>query len=289
MSKINLNARVNNLFSKILYLIPDKFFCKITYILKHKRFPNVKSPIYFNDKLLNLKLTERTDFYKTIVNKFDVRKYIAENIGAEYLIPIIGIYEKAEDIVFDNLPSKCVIKITNGSQNNIICTDKQKINWAKQVNRLNKWLKFDYYKRTREWPYKDQQAKILIETFLDNDSCPLMDYKFWCFNGKPKIVQIDIDRFVSHKRDFYDIEFNNKLDIKVTYPNSNKKMLKPDNYDLMVSLVKKLSKRFKFVRVDLYNTDGKIYFGELTLYPGNCNEVIYPIKYEEILGSYLKI
>lgn len=284
---MKLTKNIKNLLATILSVLPDKLFCTITFLLKNRRFPALNKPKYFNDKLLWLKLNRRDPIQNTMVDKFGVREYIKDQIGGEYLIPLIGVYDKVEDVDFDRLPSKFVLKITNGSQNNIVCTDKKELDWIKTSKKINKWLNINYYKRTREWQYKDVKARIVIEEFLDDPSGDLCDYKFYCFNGAPKFIQIDSSRFTSHKRDFYNIDFNKKLNYKMTYPNSDSQLGIPDNYNQMVSIAKQLSNNFEFLRVDLYNVEGKVYFGELTLYPDNCNGRIESRLSENEIGSFL--
>lgn len=281
--------KLNHFLAGLLSFLPDKAFSQLTFLLKHRSLPNLKHPILFNEKLLHLKLHDRNIHYKELVDKFEVRKLIEDKIGSEYIIPLIGLYDNANQIQFDLLPEKFALKLTNGSQHNLICTNKGELDWPKSIKKINKWLQHDFYKRTREWPYKGKQAKIIIEQYMIDGHGQLNDYKFWCFDGVPKFVQIDIDRFHNHKRDFYDVNFENKLPFKITYPRSASIMTKPIQYEKMVDLVSTLAEGLKFARIDLYNLDGKIYFGEITFYPGNCNEPITPIKYEKEIGSYLNL
>ena len=281
--------KIKNYLAKSLTFLPDKIFCSITFLIKNKRLPNLDKPTYFNDKLLKLKLTERNPIQHTLVDKYAVREYIKEVIGKEYLIPLIGVYKSTEEIDFDKLPDKFVLKITNGSQNNIVCINKDQLNWVKVSRQLKKWMNINYYKRTREWQYNGIETKIVIEKYLTDPSGDLLDYKFYCFHGVPKFVQIDSSRFTGHKRDFYDIHLNEKIEFTMTYQNSNNTIQKPEGYAKMIEIVKSLSHNFKFIRVDLYNVSGVIYFGEITFYPDNCNGLIRPKKYEKILGNMLNI
>lgn len=284
---MNLTKNIGQTFSVLLSFLPDNIFCSLTFLIKNKRLPNLHKPLYFNDKLLKLKLTDRIPIQHILVDKYAVRKHIKNVIGQEYLIPLIGVYKSFEEINFNKLPKKFVLKITNGSQNNFVCKDKHQLNWNKVSNLVKRWLNIDYYKRTREWPYKDVEAKILIEEHLTDPSGDLFDYKFWCFEGRPVILQIDKHRFSNHKRDFYDCKSFKKLDYFITYPQSDNLIDKPKNYLKMIDIAKKLSSDFKFLRVDLYNIEGKIFFGELTFFPGNCNEPIKPIEAEKELGDLI--
>jgi len=281
--------RINHFFAWLLSFLPDRAFTKLTFILKHRKFPNLKNPVLFNEKLLYLKLTDRDDLYKILVDKYMVREFIKNKIGDEYLIPLIGHYDNANEIPFEQLPDKFALKLTNGSQHNIICKDKNDIDWAKSKKIINKWLKYDFYKRTREWPYKDKKSKIVIEQYMVDSQGHLNDFKFWCFNGQPEFVEIDSERFYNHKRDFYNIEFNHKLPFYISHKHSESSFTKPINYEKMVEIVKILAKGLRYVRIDLYNIDGKIYFGEFTFYPGNCNEPIKPKLYEKTFGSLIQV
>lgn len=283
-----MNKQIKNLMSKSLSMLPDKPYCQLTFLLKNKRYPNLDSPVYFNDKLLALKLKVRNPEYKRLVDKYAVREYIKSAIGEEYLIPLIGVYNDPDEVNFKSLPNKFVLKLTSGSQNNLVCTDKSKIDWVVESKNIRKWMKIDPYKRTREWQYKDLPNQFVIEEYIADKEGNTNDYKFWCFNGSPEMVQVDSKRFINHKRNFFDVETFKELDIKVTYEKANN-IAKPKNYDDMVKIAKKLSSNLPFSRIDLYNIDGRIYFGEITFYPGNCNERIEPLEYEKILGEKITL
>lgn len=283
-----MNENIKYLLAKTASFLPDKVFCSITFLLKQKRFPNLKNPVFFNDKLLYLKLTKRDPILTKLVDKYEVRKYVSEKIGPEYLVPLIGLYENPEEVDFDKLPNKFVLKPTSGSQRNIICRDKKSLNWSLHKKEIYKSLKLDPYMRTREWPYKDVPPRFVIEEYIEDSEGNTYDYKFWCFNGEPKFVQVDVDRFENHKRTIFNIDFT-PTDIWNEHKKIDFPLKKPKNYKKMIEIARALSSNFPFVRVDLYNIDGKIYFGEMTFYPGNCNERIRPIKYEKIFGDILDI
>ncbi|MDK7472870.1 ATP-grasp fold amidoligase family protein [Bacillus paranthracis] len=285
-----MNEKIKYKMAKALSLFPDRQYCTLTFLLKNGRLPNLKQPTYFNDKLLKLKLTNRKSIMKKVVDKYEVRSYIKEKIGEEYLVPLIGVYSDPKEVDFENLPNKFALKLASGSQYNIICQDKTSLDWKESSEKLVKWLKLDPYMRTREWQYKDLPSRFVIEEYIEDSKGNTYDYKFWCFNGEPKLVQVDTDRFGEHKRSMFDIDFNGKpLDLKIIYDNSDKPIPKPKNYDVMVEIAKKLSKDFQFIRIDLYNLDGKIYFGEMTFHPDNCNGKFYPSEYEKIIGDMLSI
>ncbi|MFF2286145.1 ATP-grasp fold amidoligase family protein [Peribacillus butanolivorans] len=279
-----MKEEVKYALAKVLSILPDKLYCSLTFLIKQRRKPNLRNPIYFNDKLLYLKLNDRKPILKELVDKYEVRRYVKEKIGVEYLIPLIGVYNSPEEVDFRNLPNKFALKPTSGAQRNLICTDKNKINWEIASRKISSWLKLDPYMRTREWPYKDLPARFVIEEYIEDSHGNTFDYKFWCFNGKPECVQVHTSRFGNHKKGMYDIEFEKQiLDYgtgTIDFP-----INKPKNYERMVELATKLSEGFPFVRVDLYNLDGNIFFGEMTFYPANCNGKIRPFKYEKIFGD----
>jgi hypothetical protein len=282
-----LKENLKYLLAKSLYILSDKLFCTLTFVIKNGRVPNFIKPQYFNDKLLYLKLNERNTIMKKLVDKYEVRNYIKENLGEEYLIPLIGVYNNPAEVDFEMLPNKFVIKMTSGSQKNIVCNNKNRMNWDEESRRLSKWLKLDPYLRTREWPYKDLPQRFVIENYIEDKNSNTFDYKFWCFNGKPEFVQIDTNRFNYHRRVMYDMDFN-KLNFRISHDNDIE-ISKPKNFRKMVDVASQLSKDFQFVRIDLYNIDGHIYFGEFTFYPGNCNEKIEPLEYEKKIGEKIQL
>lgn len=283
-----MNRNIKNILRDSLALLPDKQFCSLTFTIRHKRFPSLKNPKLLYDKLLYLKLTSRDPIQKILADKYEVRKFVKERIGEAYLIPLIGVYQSSKEIDINALPDKFALKPTTSSSYNLICTDKKTLDWKKEFDNIDKFINLDFYKKTREWQYKDLPKRFVIENHIADVNGNTYDYKFWCFNGVPTFVQVDSERFDNHKRDIFDIDFN-RLELKIVYENSKHEITKPKNYEKMVELAKELSKGLNFIRVDLYNIDGKIYFGELTFYPDNCNGTMYPSKYEKIYGDMLII
>ncbi len=275
--------------SKSLTLLNDYQYCKLTFLLKQKRLPNLKNPVYFNDKLLYMKLSIRNPMYKKLVDKYEVREHVRKMIGEEYLIPLLGVYSDPSEVDFGLLPNKFALKLTHTSQTNIICTNKSELDWQKASNQIRKWLRMDFYMRTREWQYKDLKHRFVIEQHISDSSGKLNDYKFWCFDGNPELVQVDIDRFSSHKRNYYEAKHFSPIELTSIYNKLDSEIKKPKNYDEMLKIAKKLSDGFSFSRIDLYNLDGKIYFGEITFYPDNCNGKFTPFEYEKKLGELLVI
>lgn len=273
----------------ILNFLSDKSFLKLKFKLITGYKLNLKSPETFNEKIQWLKLYDRKDIYTIMVDKCEAKKYVSNIIGNEYIIPTIGVYNNYEEINFEKLPNQFVIKPTHTSGNVFICKDKNSINHKKLRKTIKKWLKRDYYKIHREWPYKNIKHQIIIEEYKeDKNSNELKDYKFFCFNGEPNMLFVAIGRPYNTKFNFYDLNFE-KLPIQQHYPNFNEKISKPANFDKMIEFSKKLSKNIPHVRVDFYDVNGKLYFGELTFYHFSGFENFNNYKYDLELGDLIKL
>ena len=282
---------LRRVYYHIIKYLPDKFVINIENRRAYgRKLPNQKNEIkYFGEKIQWLKLYGGLEKYNDYVDKYLVRNYIGKTIGEKYLIPLLGEYDKPEDIEYDKLPNNFVLKINNGSAMNIIIRDKKKINIKKINNKLKKWLKNDYSKIKKEYQYRNVKRKIICEKYIVDSNNELIDYKFFCFDGKPLFVKADLDRFTEHKVNFYDMQWN-FIDMKESsYKNCKREVKKPLNFENMVKIAEKLSKNFQFVRVDLYNVDGKIYFGELTFTPASGKNPFYPLKKDIEIASMIEI
>ena len=271
--------------------IPDEKYIKIKYKLEMNQKFNLKEPRTFNEKLQWLKLYDRKPEYTKMVDKYEAKKYVADIIGEEYIIPTLGVWDKFEDIEFDKLPKQFVLKPTHTSGNVFICKDKEKINYKQLRKMINKWLKRDYYLVHREWPYKNIKPKIIAEQYMVDDSgMKLKDYKFFCFNGIAQTILVCSNRNGSFKNtNFYDINWNLQPFTREKHKNSNEQIKKPKNLDEMITVAEKLSKDIPFVRVDLYEINGKVYFGELTFYPSSGFEGFEPEEWDKKLGDMLEL
>jgi len=226
-----------------------------------------------------------------MVDKYVAKKYVTDKIGEEYIIPTLGVWDSAEDIDFDKLPDQFVLKCNHNSGGLVICKDKSKLDIAAAKDRLSKALKQDFYKFGREWPYKNVPRKILAEKFMvDESGFELKDYKFFCFNGQPKFFKIDFDRFQNHRANYYDMEGTLLPFAEVEcMPNPERKFELPSKFQDMVAIVSSLSANIPFVRIDLYNINGQIYFGEITFYPASGFGIIEPIEWDIKIGSWINI
>lgn len=284
--KVIIKLAQNNIIK-----IPDHQYLTLLGKLRLGTKINIDNPQTFSEKLQWLKLYDRNPEYIKMVDKYEVKKYISNLIGKEYIIPTLGIYNSFDEIDFDSLPKQFVMKCTHDSGGNIICTDKEKLDYKYARKKMNKCLKRNYYNYNKEWPYKNIKPRIIIEKYMkDEKQNELKDYKFMCFNGKVKCSFVCSDRYENGglKVDFYDLQWK-KMPFQRHYPNSNKDIPKPKNYELMINLAEKLSKDIPFVRVDFYEIDEKVYFGELTFFPGSGFEKFTPEKYDKILGDMLEL
>lgn len=273
--------------------MPDKMYLKTAYrISLHKKL-NLKTPKTYNEKLQWLKLYDRKPEYTEMVDKFEVRKYIAEKIGEEYLIPLVGgPWESFDEIDFEKLPEQFVLKTTHDSGGVVICTDKNKFDKEKAKEKLTKSMNYCYYWRGREWPYKNAKPKIIAEQYIEDEvTSELRDYKFFAFDGDVKCLFIASDRQNPNeetKFDFFDMDFKH-LDFENGHPYSKIYPNKPQEFEKMKELASKLSKGIPQLRVDLYEVNGKIYFGELTFFHWSGFVPFNPEEWDETFGSWLKL
>ena len=244
---------------------------------------------YFGEKIQWIKMHGNLEKYKDLVDKYKVREFVKQKIGTKYLTEVLGVYNSTDEINFDKLPNKFVLKLNTGSGYNIICTDKEKLNKRKTIKQLNKWLKEDYYEIKKEPQYKNIDKKIICEKYMENKEGNLLDYKFFCFSGKVEFIEVDFDRFKNHAMNFYDTKWN-LLDLKKgKYPNYSGKLEKPINLVEMISISEKLSDELPFARIDLYNVDNKIYFGEITLTPAGGLTGFNPIEKDLEYANKIKL
>ena len=264
---------------RLLNWMPDKPYLQIFYYAEFGKFIDFKNPKTFNEKLNWLKLYYRRPDFITLVDKYEVKKYIADKIGEQHVIPTLGVWDKFEDINFNELPNQFVLKCTHDSGGLVVCKDKSKLNLKEVKAKIEKSLTNNYYLWTREWPYKGVKPRIIAEKYMeDQETGELRDYKFFCFNGEPKLMFVASERGLKNtKFDFYDMQFHH-MNIVQHYPNSEYSIEKPEHFEKMVMLAEKLSAGFPHVRVDFYEANGQVYFGEMTFYHF---EAIVPFETEE--------
>ncbi|MCM1139121.1 MAG: glycosyl transferase [Ruminococcus flavefaciens] len=278
----------------LLWWLPDSIYLKLLYRALLGKKLNLSNPVTFSEKQQWLKIHNRIPLMTTMVDKIGVKSYVANKIGKQYIIPTLGIYDRFEDIDFESLPDSFVIKTTHGGGNTgvVVCKDKHSFNYDEARRKITRSLKANSYIHGREWPYKDVEKKIIIEEMLPLDNKgDLTDYKFFCFNGLVDCVMICIERNISGVKYFYfDKDWKLlKINTYSKYATTDFTLPKPHNFKKMIELASILSRGFPFVRVDLYNVNGNIYFGEFTFFhdAGFCKNLLP--EAENRFGKLLKI
>ena len=272
----------------LLRFLPDRTMLKIQYKIKTGRKLNLKNPIRFTEKLQYYKLFYRNKILRQCVDKLAVREYVKSKGLENILVKLYATYDSIDEINFNNLPKSFVVKTTNGGGGNNVVLCKDKYNF--DIKAFADTIKLQKYKpRTegREWAYYNIAPRIIIEELLlnkDNEQAGVNDYKFFCYDGKPTYIVVDVDRYIGHKRNFYDANWNN-LNVTSDCPPIDREIQRPDNLDDMIRIASILSEGFPFVRVDLYNVSGKIYFGELTFYPWSGYVVFKPDEMDKVFGD----
>ncbi|MBO3335130.1 ATP-grasp fold amidoligase family protein [Clostridium perfringens] len=272
----------------ILNWMPDEQYLKLMgYGLLGEKL-DIKNPKSFNEKLQWLKLYDRKPEYTILVDKYEVRKYISMNIGKEYLIPLIGVWDNVEEIDFAKLPNKFVLKCTHDSGSVFICTDKSKLDIEKLKIKIKKALKRNYYYIGREWPYKNVKPRIVCEEFISDKNSTPDDYKVLCFNGKAKLIGVHIDRFGNHCLDNYDRDWN-KTEVAKDGPMSEFVYEKPKEFEKMIELSEKIALNMSHVRVDWFIVNEKLYFGEITFYEAAGFDHFDNKEDNYLLGSWIDL
>jgi len=277
---------------EILDFIPDETMIRIQYKIKTGRKIDLKKPARYSEKVQWYKLKYRDPLMIQCADKYGVREYVKSKGLEKILIPLYGVYKNAEDINFDTLPNKFVLKTTNGSHTNIFCEDKSKFNRNEAVEKLNTWLKSKRIKAGREWAYYNIEPKIICEAYLEKDRTgDLPDYKFYCFNGEVFCLYVCSERNINGdtKISIFDRDFNKMPVKRKNIDEVSLNIRKPENFETMIRYAEILSSDFPHVRVDLYNKDGFIYFGELTFYSASGYIEFEPDNFDFVLGEKFKL
>lgn len=271
--------------------LPDKVYLQLLYHGQMGHRLNIDNPKTFNEKLQWLKLYNRKQVFETLVDKYEVKQYVASKIGEEYIIPTIGVWDKVDLIPFDALPEKFVMKCTHDSGSVIICRDKDKFDINKTKRKLKGRLKKNSYWFGREWPYKNVKPRIIAEKYLENEDSNLIDYKIHVFNGTPKFILVCCDRFKESglTDDFYTTDWIHMDIQRPGHPNASGEIKRPTELEKMLELAKELAGNIPFVRVDFYIVDGHIFFGEMTFFPTSGLSAFIPEKWDDIFGSWLHL
>lgn len=269
-------------------LWPDELYLKAYYYVTHGKKLNLKNPKTFNDKLNWMKLHYHDELFKKLADKYEVKAYVSKVIGEKYLVPNYGVWNCFDDIDFSELPEKFVLKGTHDSGGAFICKDKKSFEFERVKKQLTKNLARNYYFPRREWVYKDPNPRIIADKLLDEGTGQeLKDYKFWCFNGEPRVMYIT-NKGKNIEENFYDMDFN-VLDINHGFPRTTPEYIRPQNFELMKYLATKLSQNIPFVRIDFFNIKGQVFFGEFTFYDWAGLQPFTDDDWDLKLGSWIHL
>ena len=276
----------------LLRFLPDDIMLKLQYKIKLGRGLNLNRPVRFTEKLQWYKMYYRNPVMHQCVDKYKVREYVKSKGLEETLVPLYAHYDSIEQVEWNKLPDQFVVKTQNGGGglNVVVCADKSKLNIA-EINRKLQCKKKKTRYGGREWAYYGSEPGIVVEKLLINEKNPeagVNDYKIFCYSGKPEFIIVDVDRYIGHKRNFYDTEWND-LHITSDCPAADRQIERPDNLDEMLRVASTLSKDFPYVRVDMYSMAGKVYFGELTFYPWSGYVQFTPDEADFAFGKDFKL
>lgn len=272
-------------------LLPDAVYLKLVYRARIGRPLNLNSPKGFNEKLQWLKLYDRNSLYTKLVDKAEVKPWVAERIGWEHVVPTLGVWDSFDDIDFGALPERFVLKCTHDSGGLAICRDLSTFDMAAARRKIERSLANNYFWSGREWPYKDVRPRIIAEEYLDpaGEQVGLTDYKVMCFGGQARCEFTCTGRADGNLHvDFFDTEWNH-MPFTRHYPNADVPPEAPERLKDMVAMAERLSEGMPFVRVDFYEVAGQYYFGEMTFYPGSGMEEFDPERWDEELGSWIEL
>ena len=273
--------------------LPDALYLWLMYFFQTGKRLHLKHPKTFNEKLQWLKLHDRKPEYSTMVDKYAVKDYVAKIIGEEYIVPTLGVWDSPEEIAWDELPSQFVLKTTHGGGGKgiIICRDKEKLDKAEAISSLRAVMKRDLYKNYREWPYKNVKPRVIAEEYLSEEGKEfgIKDYKFFCFNGKPIYCDVISGRQSQLTSDHFDMEWTHLPFTFKSLPTAEYVPAKPQHFETMRQIAAKLSSGHPHLRVDFYEVNGKVWFGELTFYSASGFGQFTPEKWDKIWGGHIII
>jgi len=275
-----------------LRVVPDRPYLDFMYRRSFGKKIDWDDPKTFNEKLNWLKVNDRRPEYVTMVDKAAVKDHVAKSIGREHIIPTLGVYESFDEIDFDALPDRFVLKCTHDSGGIVICRDKSRLDRAAAKSKLEKSLKSNFYWFGREWPYKDVEPRILAETYMEDPSDgDLCDYKLFCFDGKPRIALVCSERYAEGglREDFFDMDWNHLDMQRARHGNADVCPACPSRFDEMKVLAGRIAKGMPFVRIDFYEISGKVLFGEITFFPSSGFEGFIPTSWDEEMGSWITL
>lgn len=279
----------NDLARVFLRGLSDQQFCTLQYLFKQGRWPHWENPSTFNEQIQWLKVFYKDPLLKICADKYTVRDYVRQTIGESHLIPLISVFDNPNNIPFENLPARFALKASHGSGWNILCREKRSLDVPATKKKLTRWMHSNFYPIGREWAYDGLTPRIVCEEFLaGSEGEPPWDYKFFCFYGIPRYVQVDYARFTHHTRAIYDTKWQ-RVPCRLEYRLQENDSAPPSTLGKMLEIASALSAPFPLVRVDLYELAGCVFFGELTFYPGKGVERFSPREFDKIFGQWFDL
>lgn len=284
---------VSDNVKELFRFLPDKAYLRLYYFMRFRKPCHFRNPRTFSEKMQWLKLYNRKAKYTVMADKYAAKDYVAEKIGSDYIIPTFGVWDRFEDIDFDRLPEQFVLKCTHDSGGLVVCRDKQALDMEGARKIITESLQRDYYRLAREWPYKDIPRRIIAEKLMSDETQKngLTDYKFYCFDGEPKFLYVSsgLEDHATASISFLNLDWTFAPFRRIDYRPFEQLPPKPANYEKMLEIARTLSAGESFLRVDLYEIDGKVYFSELTFTPGGGMMEFHPSQWDETLGSWIRL
>lgn len=282
----NMYVWVRNAIGKYL---SDETYIKWVYRINNGEKLNLDNPQTFNEKLNWIKLFDRNPQYTRMADKYEAKEFVSNRLGTtDYTVPCLGVFNSFDEIDFDKLPDRFVLKTTFDSSGVFVVRDKSKFDKENAKNRIAKSMKSDYFIASREWPYKNIPHRLIVDQFLDNHTeHELTDYKFWCFNGEPKVVYVT-NKGANICENFYDMNWD-VLDINHGFPRHQPEFSKPEAFEEMRELARKISYGVPFLRVDFFYIEGKVWFGECTFFDWGGMRSFKSKEWDKKLGSWLTL
>ena len=287
-----MNRSLLGVLKRFKRVLPEETFLRIFYEYYLGRPLDLENPREFTEKIQWMKLYFRDPRLPRLVDKYAVRAYVKKKVGARYLNRLFAVWDRVGEVDFTGLPDRFVVKAVHGCHFNILVPDRSEFSPRRAKLKLLRWSwKNQYWRGGLEWAYRDVAPRIIAEAFLDQPGSPvLVDYKFFCFGGEPRFVQVDIERGIDDLRAYYDMKWRRQPFITAGRANPLAgEAERPENFDEMVEVARELADDLPFVRVDLYNLDGRIVFGEMTLYPGDGRRPFAPDEYNRRIGDLIEL
>ncbi|HEY0376716.1 MAG TPA: ATP-grasp fold amidoligase family protein [Pyrinomonadaceae bacterium] len=269
---------------RLLRPLPARPFTYLSHLWLFRRPPSFRRPRTFTEHVHAKKLFDRNPLFTLTADKYAVRDYVAERVGAEHLTRLIAVVENPADLDLDKLPTAFVAKASHGNEATLLVRDKARLDWVASLKTMRRWLDDNWYRYNKEWAYRNIPPRVIVEEFLDEDGQPPADYKFFVFSGKARLIQVDVGRFTRHERNLFDENWRS-LAVTYRYPRPPSPPPRPARLLEMLAIAERLGKDFTFARIDLYQHRERVFFGEITHYPEGGSAPFDPPEFDQTLGE----